>query len=125
MSKCVVASDVAFLDIAASVSATKAINPPKALNSVAFAADKAAESDDSPVASVLLVKFCVFERYDVSCQHGGSRPPEKPVLPWPAHDEIDVDPTVTKLLDRSQRVRATLNKAGIRIMSRKASSLSG
>lgn len=69
VSMCVVASDVVSLDFAASVSATNTINAAKALNSVASAADKAAESDESPLASVLLVEFCVFEWYDVKCQH--------------------------------------------------------
>ena len=121
VSKCVVASDVAFIDIAASVSATNAINAPKALNSVASAADKAAELDESCLVSVVLVELCVFERFDVVCQHGESWPPERPVLHWSAHDEIEVDPTVTKLLDRSQKERVALNRAGMRIMSGRAS----
>lgn len=116
VSKCDVTSDVAFLDITASVSATKAINAPKALNSVASAADKAAESDERALASVVLVEFCVLERCDVVCQHGESRLPERPVLQRPAHDETEVDPTLTMLLDRSQMERAVLNRAGIKIM---------
>ena len=119
VSECDVTSDVALLHIAASFSATKAINAPKALCFVASAVDKAADSDETPLASVVHVEFCVFERCDVVCQHGESRLPERPVLLRPAHDENEgVDPTLTMLLDRSQKERAVLNRAGIKIMSR-------
>ena len=114
------ASDVALLDLAASVSATKAINAPKASNFVASAADKAVEFDKSALASVLLVEFCAFERYDVVCQHGETRLPERPVLQRSAHDEIEVDPTMTILLDRSQKETAVLNRSRTRIMTRKS-----
>ena len=113
-------SDVAFLEIAPSVSAAKAISAPKALKYVVSAADKAAESDKNPLASVVHVEYCVFERCDVVCQHRESRLPERSVLQRPAHDETEVDPTLTMLLETSQKERAVLNRAGIKSMSRES-----